>query len=207
MIWYYACTCRSMFAGHNYTQHPLSILQLMASKYYEPCPRWSHYIISIGGKVYLWGGRLENFTAQRRKQLSAVIEIYDPCLEIWEQRSTTGVPPPGLYDGGCTSLSNSLITFGGDDGKYVFNGLHKLNTTTLHWNELSIRNPSEGPMPKKGCSLVSFQGDKLALIGGGGNTPQWTNDFHLFDVPKGMLQFVFLPYTDSGNKVGTIKLA
>ena len=127
----------------------------------------------------MWGGRLENFTAQHRRQLSAVIEIYDPCLEIWEQRSTTGVPPPGLYEGGYTSLSSSLITFGGYDGKYLFNGLHKLNTITLHWNALRIRNPSEGPMPKKGCGLVSFQGGKLALIGEG--------EFHLFDVQEGML--------------------
>ena len=76
-------------------------------------------------------------------------------------------------------MSSSLITFGGYDGKYLFNGLHKLNTITLHWNALRIRNPSEGPMPKKGCGLVSFQGGKLALIGEG--------EFHLFDVQEGML--------------------
>ena len=188
----------------------------MASTYYEPSPRWCHYAVSIEGKLFVWGGRPEKFSAQYKKELSAVIEIFDPCLETWEQHATTGVSPPGLYEGGCTSLGKLLITFGGCNGDFSFNSLHKLNTATLHWKEINIQNLSDGPMPKTGCCLVSFQGGKLALVGGvgtptdpiqlgatffdpenedrnrcTGTKPGWTNEFHLFDTQEGTFDSVF----------------
>ena len=173
-------------------------------KYYEPCPRAWHHAAPIGNRLYLWSGRTDDFSAISRRKLASVVEIYDPYLESWQQEATTGVPPPGIYDGGCTSVHESLLSYGGTDGELYFGALHQLNTVTLNWEELHQSTP-QGPITKKGCRLVSFQGRKVGLFGGHGiptgptqpgstfirNTGfsdgrGWTNEFHLFDLQGGM---------------------
>ena len=153
----------------------------------------------------MWGGRTEDFGESSKRKLASVVEIYDPSLESWQQEATTGVPPPGLYDGGCTSVHESLLWYGGRDGKSRFGTLHQLNSTTLNWEELHPKSMSHGPMAKTNCGLVLFEGGKVGLFGGYG-TPTgpsqpgstftkdnrfpdvrgWTNEFHLFDLQEGM---------------------
>ena len=184
-----------------------SIFRFFAKpKYYEPCPRFDHRAVPIADIPYLWGGRTEDFSESSRRKLGSVVEIYDPYLEMWEQRATTGVPPPGLYHGGCTPLNETLLWYGGYDGKSQFGTLHQLNTVTLNWDELHHNSPSQGPMAKQGCGLVSFQGNKLGLFGGYGlhTGPTqhgatftklsggigWTNEFHLFHLQEGMYMYI-----------------
>ena len=179
-------------------------------KYYEPCPRFYHSAAPIADTPYLWGGRTEDFSESSKRKLASVVEIYHPYrLEMWEQRATTGVPPPGLIAGGCTSLNKTLLWYGGYDGKSYFDTLHQLNTVTLNWDELHHNSPSQGPMAKSSCGLVSFQGNKLGLFGGYGlptgptqpgatftrNTAVsdgsgWTNEFHLFHLQEGMYMYI-----------------
>ena len=165
-----------------------------------------HSAALIGDRLYMWGGLTEGSSESSRKKLASVVEIYDPYLEAWQQEATTGVPPPGLYIGGCTSVHESLLWYGGFDGKSDFgrSTLHQLNTVTLNWEELHQSTP-QGPMAKAGCALVSFQGNKAALYGGYGiptgptqpgstftkyagksDGSGWTNEFHLFDLQAGM---------------------
>ena len=172
------------------------------TKYYQPAPRVWHSVAPIGDRLYMWGGRTSE--SSRRKPAS-VVEIYDPYLEAWRQKATTGVSPPGLYAGGCTSVHESLLWYGGCDDKSRFGALHQLNTVSLNWEELHEKCMSEGPMSKSGCGLASFQGNKAALYGGVGipigptqpgstftrdtkfsDGSGWTNEFHLFDLPEGM---------------------
>ena len=155
----------------------------------------------------MWGGRTEDFSESNRRKLASVVEIYDPYLaiEAWQQEATTGVPPPGLYDGGCTSGHELLLWCGGHDGKSRFGALHQLNTMLLKWEELHPKNASQGPMAKSGCGLALFQLGKVGLFGGYGiptgptqpgstfirNTGSsdgggWTNEFHLFDLQEGI---------------------
>ena len=174
-------------------------------KYYEPCPRFYHRAAPIANTLYLWGGRTQDFSESSRRKLASVVEIYDPYLEMWEQRATTGVPPFGLCNGGCTSLNETLLWYGGSDSKSRFGTLHQLNSVTLNWDELHHNSPSQGPMAKSSCGLVSYQGDKLGLFGGyavstGPTQPGtafirdyrfsdrggWTNEFHLFHLQEGM---------------------
>ena len=134
----------------------------------------------------------------------SVVEMYDPYLEAWQQEATTGVPPPGLYAGGCTSVHESLLWYGGQDGKSYFGTLHQLNTTTLNWEDLHYNTP-QVPMAKSNCGLALFQGRKIGLFGGygiptGPDQPGstfarsiafsdgrgWTNEFNLFDLQEGM---------------------
>ena len=154
----------------------------------------------------MWGGRTEDFGESSKRKLASVVEIYDPYIESWEQHTTTGVPPNGLYSGGCTSLNESLLWYGGHDDKSYFSTLHQLNTVTLNWDELYLGNIPQGPMAKMNCGLVSFEGNKLGLFGGYGlptgptqpgstfikdngiysDGDGWTNEFHFLRLQEGM---------------------
>ena len=171
------------------------------TKLYEPSPRFSHGAAPVGGRCYLWGGCVQDFSESGRRKLASTIEIFDPHLVTWEKHHTTGVPPPGLVHGACTSLLDSLYWFGGDDGSsYYHNSLHRLDTITLEWRELQPLNQR-----KHGCGMVSFLRDKLAVFGGYGfptgptqpgamftrNTDDtsgggWSNELHVFNITEGM---------------------
>ena len=137
------------------------------TKLYEPSPRLAHGAAAVGGRCYLWGGRVQDLFTSGRRKPSSTIEIFDPYLETWEEHHTTGVSPPGLYGGACTSLLDSLYWFGGHDGSSYYNSLHRLDTTTLEWKEIQPLNQADGPMRNIGCRMVSFR-DKLAVFGGYG---------------------------------------
>ena len=141
---------------------------LRRTKLYEPTPRFSHGAAAVGGRCYLWGGRVQDFSESGRRKLASTVETFDPHLETWEEHPTTGVPPAGLYSGACTSLLDSFYWFGGNDGKYFYNLLHKLDPTTLEWRELQPLNQADGPMKKIGCGMVSLFRDQLAVFGGYG---------------------------------------
>ena len=172
------------------------------SKLYEPSPRYSHGAAAVGGRCYVWGGCVQDFSASGRRKLPSTIEIFDPYLETWEKHPTTGVPPPGLCFGACTSLLDSLYWFGGYDGSTYYNSLHRLDTTTLEWRELQSLNQADEPMRKAAYGMVSFLQDKLAVFGGYGvptgrtqpgavftdftDGRGWSNEIHVFTITEGM---------------------
>ena len=177
------------------------------SKLYEPFPRYGHGAAAVGGRCYLWGGCVQDFSESGRRKLASTVEIFDPCLETWEKHHTTGVPPPGLYAEACTSLLDSLYWFGGYDGNSDYhNSLHRLDPTTLEWRQLPPLNEADGPMRKIGCGMVSFLQDQLAVFGGygipaGPTQPGamftkdtlnyidwwgWSNELHVFDITESM---------------------
>ena len=175
------------------------------TKLHEPSPRFLHGAAPVGGRCYLWGGCVHDFSESGRRKLASTMDIFDPYLETWEEHPTTGVPPPGLYDGVCTSLLNSLYWFGGYDSRCFHNSLHKLDSTTLEWSEIQPTNQDDGPMRKAGCGMVSFLQDKLAMFGGYGiptgsiqpgatftksamftGGKGWNNELHLFNIMESM---------------------
>ena len=177
------------------------------TKFCEPSPRFFHGASQVGGRCYLWGGRVQDFSESGRRKLASTVEIFDPCLETWEEHPTTGVPPPGLVHGACTSLLDSLYWFGGYDDSSRYNSLHRLDPTTLEWRELQPLNKAGGPMRKVGCGMVSFLQDQLAMFGGYGNPTGptqpgamftkntdpdltngsgWSNELHVFNITEGM---------------------
>ena len=184
------------------------------TKAYEPSPRCFQYAAPIGERLFLWGGRVPDFSARGRRNLASTVDIFDPYLETWKQQSTSGILPPGLYDGASASISN-LYSFGGFDGASSYNSFHTLNPTTLQWNELQVLNQAEGPMRKRGCKMVVYSQDQLALFGGYGfptgpnragvlftkdtsftDGRGWSNELHLFNTNEGRISssyFAFLP--------------
>ena len=175
---------------------------------YQPPPRFQQTAAQIGHKTFLWGGRTQDFTARGRHMLASSIQTFDIFHEKWEQKGTTGHAPPGLYQGACTTVSESLYHFGGWDGHSNHDSLHCLNSVTLEWTQVHSLTPGNQPMPKSHCGMVTYHEEavgvtSLAVFAGFGNpiTPTqpgssfvkwaphgrgWTNELHLFNLTNGM---------------------
>ena len=177
------------------------------TKLHEPSPRFAHLATAVGGKCYLWGGRVPNFSESGKLKLASTVEIFNHYSATWESHSTAGVPPPGLYYGACASMLDSFYWFGGQDGNCYSDSLHTIDPSTLEWRELQPLNKAAGPMRKYGCGMVAHHHHQLALFGGFGipdpiglTDPKaiftkdtnytdgrgWSNEFHMFNVRKGM---------------------
>ena len=171
----------------------------------EPLQRFQQISGSVGSKVVVQSGRTKDFSEKSRQQLTSVVEIFDPYSELWEQRQVTGdAPSPGTYTAAGASLHDDLFSFGGGDGRGKrFNTLHRLDTKTWRWCQLSPQNAEGAPMPKAGCGMISFR-DSLGVFGGygiprGTTEPQslilsttftdgrgWTNEFHIYRLKQGI---------------------
>ncbi len=176
---------------------------------YEPSPRFSPFTASIGGKLYMWGGLTEDRSEHGKRRVQTVMDVFDPYIEVWSQQPTTGTPPPlGLYAGACAAIAHSMYLCCGVDGFSFHNTLHELSVATRKWRGIGVRNPSEGPMRKRGCQMVVYEG-KLVLFGGYGipshrmqpgasfiKGPRLTdvhgcsNELHVIQPSEGMCPFI-----------------
>ena len=181
----------------------LSRLSGSAAKY-EPRPRFCHVSQSVGSKVVVQGGRTKDFSEKTQQHLTSVVETLDPYSELWEQRQVEGdAPSPGTYFAASTSINDDLYTFGGRNDVQYFNTLHKLDTKTWYWCQLSPQSAEGAPMPKSGCGMISIK-DSLVVFGGYGRPHGpaepgsfmkdtrytdgggWTNELHIYHLKEGV---------------------
>ena len=177
---------------------------MAASVDYEPLPRYQHISGRVGSLAVVQGGRTKDFSEESKQHLSSVVEIFDPYSESWEQRQVEGnAPSPGTYGAASTSLHDDLFSFGGSDGsENYFNTVHRLDTKTWCWSQVSPQNADGAPMPKRGCGMIAFR-NSLVVFGGygrlqGPTEPQsfmknvggkgWTNEFHIYNLSEGNVQ-------------------
>ena len=142
----------------------------------EPAPRYRHVSEIVGSRVLVHGGRTRDFTEQARVHLAKVVEVFNPYLENWEQKTVSGdAPPAGTYGAASASTQTELYTFGGVAGTVNASGkesnsLHKLDSKTWFWHLLSPQNADGAPLPKFGRGMVSFSERNgrryLAVFGG-----------------------------------------
>ena len=151
----------------------------------------------------MWGGRIKDFL-ERKSELASSVHSFDQLLEFWAENESSGIPPPGLYFGACTSAGHHVYVYGGSHGSHRHCSLHQLDTRSWTWKQLS----SAGPMRKTGCGMVAHD-SKLVLFGGHGvpsgptqagaeymknskytSGAGWTNELHLFDLKKGAYCYV-----------------
>ena len=175
-----------------------------SSAKYEPLPRLCHISECVGSKVLVQGGLMKDISEKSRQHLSTLVEIFDPCSELWEQKQVRGDgPQPSIYFAASASLHDDLFSFGGFCDGNLFNTLHRLDTKTWHWYQLSLQNVDGAPMPKIGCGMTSFR-NSLGVFGGHGiprgpTEPHsfikdtrftdgrgWTNEFHIYNLSEGM---------------------
>ena len=180
----------------------LSRLSGSAAKY-EPLPRFFHVSQRVGSKVVVQGGLTKYFSEKTQQHLTSVVETLDPYSELWEQRQVEGdAPSPGTCRAASTSINDDLYTFGGIDDRDFFNTLHKLDTKTWHWCQLSPQNAEGAPMPKWGCGMISIK-ESLVVFGGYGiprgpaepgsfmkdmytDGRGWTNELHIYHLKEGV---------------------
>ena len=101
-----------------------------------------------------------------------VMDVYHLLTGAWDQKPTTGTPPPGTCGYSSIAIGKDLYFFGGYDVVYR-NSVHSINVDTFHWRELSPSSSDCGPMMKGYCGMVSahFEGEHyLVIIGGEGSS-------------------------------------
>ena len=174
-----------------------------SSAKYVPLPRFGHISGRVGSKLEVQGGRTKDFSEKSIQQLSSVVEIFDPYSELWEQRQVQGVAPsPGTYDAASASLHDDLFSFGGTDCRRYLNTLHRLDSKTWRWSQVSPQNADGAPMPKYSCGMIAFR-NSLVVFGGygvprgptepgsfinftdDGSESGWTNEFHIYNLSEG----------------------
>ena len=180
---------------HTHTHTQLYRAETMASirkHYREPVPQSHPFAADIGMKIYRWTGR----DGSREKQFK--VDVFDPIRESWKQFDSRGDTPVAECCGASASYMNDMYTFGGTNGEKHYEGLHKLDTTTMRWTYISPRG-SVHPSAKTGCRMVAIPGKRLALLGGytpkvvkknkspfqkNTSTGGTCNELHVFDIER-----------------------
>ena len=111
-------------------------------------------------------------SAEKQTFLSSV-EVFNVNTGCWDQRTTRGTPPLGVWNYSCVAVGNDLYYFGGECGHSgcYHNSVHTLSTSTLQWRMLAPTTSADGaPMKKRSCGVVYFtdEEDLLFVVGGFG---------------------------------------
>jgi N-acetylneuraminic acid mutarotase len=93
----------------------------------EPAPRFSQFSAVVEKKLFIYGGYTIDLYKERSERASYVYS-FDPLLESWAENLCSGVPPPGLYSGGCAASGHHLYVYGGINGSQIQCSLHRLDT-------------------------------------------------------------------------------
>ena len=97
-----------------------------------------------------------------------VMDVYHLPTGAWDQKPTTGTPPPCTRAYSSIAIGRNLYFFGSDGHGVYHNSVHCINVDTFNWKKLSPSS-DRGPMMKRFCGMVSahFDGEEyLAIIGG-----------------------------------------
>ena len=125
--------------------------------------RNGHSTVKVGDYLYMWSGSGSGVDYN-------VMEVYHLPTGAWDQKPTTGTPPPGTRGYSSVAIGKDIYYFGGRGGGYV-NSLHCFNVDSFKWRELSPSSFHHGPMMKAYSGMVSahFDGeDYLVIMGGDG---------------------------------------
>ena len=145
----------------------------------EPAGRSHHSTAVVDNQLYLWGGDQYGMPkvhdSAEKCQFFSNLEVFDVNTGCWEQRTTRGTPPLGVYGYSCVAVRNELHYFGGECGhsSCYHNSVHTLSTSTLQWRKLAPSTTKGGaPMQKSHCGMVHFtdgEEDLLYVVGGWGH--------------------------------------
>lgn len=135
---------------------------------YQPKSRRNHSTVRVGNCLYMWGGYQRGMPNPVSDiSFRSLIEIYDLSSGKWEQKTTTGNPPLGIWGYCAAAIGSEIYYFGGKDGNNYYNSIHSLNVDTLHWR--AAANSRGHPSKKAYCGMVPIQINKknyLAVFGG-----------------------------------------
>ncbi|XP_011408037.2 PREDICTED: kelch domain-containing protein 2-like, partial [Amphimedon queenslandica] len=132
---------------------------------YQPEERRWHSTVKVGDYLYMWGGYEYRIHYD-------VMEVYHLPTGAWDQKPTTGTPPPGTWGYSSVAIGKDIYYFGGREADDQ-NSLHSFDVDSFKWKEFSPSSCDHGPMKKGLCEMVSvnFDGeDYLIIIGGYGSS-------------------------------------
>ena len=157
---------------------------------YRPTGRWGHSTLVVHDVLYMWGGEMDELPHYAKAsnehdhkcKHTSHVDMFYLTKGYWEKKLTTGKSPMGVGGYSCTSVNKSLCFFGGRCGhdaiEGVCNGYHNsinvLDTTTLHWQQLSPTT-DDGAMRRADGGMISFSCDDedlVFIIGGYGPVPK-----------------------------------
>ena len=157
---------------------------------YQPRARSKHVVVTVGNKMYVWGGWAG--TDQYSRTLASYLEIFDFTSGAWSSKQTRGTPPRGLIDPAYTCVGGrKLYVFGGYDGmvaKRCTNDLHELDLNTLEWKKVVPINYLDvvgTPRPMYGARMVAGDHDILVMYGGMISPDQTSGDVFIYDIQNG----------------------
>ena len=162
----------------------------------EPLPRWGHLAVTVGSKVFVWGG--EGSTEEDCKFL----QFFDMDTKKWWKRRTKGSPPEGYVACAYTLIGKVLYVFGGSDGQNYYNDIYRveldMKATTLEWKMCEVQNPNLAPMKKRSTGMIARKTEdnsiELVVFGGygapqkdtlPGSTIHRTSEVHTFNIETG----------------------
>ena len=148
----------------------------------QPLPRTNHAAVSIGSKLYVWGG-----TGGSSKIETTALETFDVTSVQWEQQEALHgcEMPDGLDDMAVTGDGETAYCCCGRAGAYpytYYNTVFEITPSQHLCKELQPASPSLTPEKTSGSGVVRFQ-DKLTLFGGYTGQRR-TNELHVFDFEK-----------------------
>lgn len=169
------------------------------SDQYKPRARTKHVVITVGKKMYVWGGWTG--TDQYSRTLAAFVEIFDFTSGVWDCKKTSGNPPRGLIDSAYACVGGSkLYVFGGYDGmrtKRCTNELHQLDLNTFEWKKVVPHNYLDivdNPGPMHGARMIAHGDGLLVMYGGVSSTGQTCGDVFQYEIHNGKQSFIFIHF-------------
>ena len=159
------------------------------STQYHPKARTKHVVVTVGNKMYVWGGWAGS--DEYSHTLAAFVEIFDFTTGLWGCKQTKGIPPRGIIDSTHTSVGRTLYVFGGYDGmmsRQCTNELHQLDLNTFEWRKVvpqNYLNVVDNPRPMHGARMVAHRDSLLVMYGGLLSSGQSSGDLFTYDIQNG----------------------
>jgi N-acetylneuraminic acid mutarotase len=120
-----------------------------------PYPREHFNVVELEGKLYAFGGRIENYAQNVATVFS--LDLHDKSA-TWQTLPLMPIPRSGTQ---AAVLHGKIFVFGGEKFGGVFNNTEMFDPVTQRWTELT-------PMPigRHGTQAVTL-GDMIFIPGGG----------------------------------------
>jgi hypothetical protein len=118
-----------------------------------PTPREHLGVTAARGSVYVVAGRTAGFDTNLN-----LVEAYVPSSRKWSKLPSV----PGRRGGtGATTVSNSIVSVGGEATEGTIRSVYRFNLTTRKWRRLPNMKS-----PRHGLAVVGFRGRVYAIAGG-----------------------------------------
>jgi len=130
-----------------------------------PEARCGHKMVTIDGKIYLFGGGNGDNWAMKFNDL----HVYDPETNCWTKPETTGDEVDSTTFSSVWNVGRFLFVFGGGRKTHrgsVSNDIYALDTVTMHWTKQTLTG--DAPSERDDCT-TNVVGDTVYLMHGYNN--------------------------------------